>query len=398
MKHVRFAAVLACTTISLIAQQPNSFFSGLTINNIDGPPFPISQNVRRSTTAQFLINGATSLTATGQYFSLYASATGNLSVGAGLYAGDHVDIPLTPAPVTVINSTVNPAFHTDPQSGTFQFSVFVPQSIALNFHAAYQAAITDPTSPAGYSLTAATGVTIVAGPTVTQQPLGDSGSAAITLPSGMTIPFYGSAYSTIYIDADGYLSFGSNPGNDYTPTEGEMHAGPPRIAMFWTDLDQAASGTITTTVDNNPGIGIAPFVKATYVNVGEAYGVPLIHNFECTVDNTGIITLYYPPAQLASAYDQITGITPGNSLPVAGSNPPTPDAMKNLSNLLTPNSYLGAVNEGYYEWFGIAANNQYWTPYPPIPDRPFDLFTRYLNWIPQGVGNLPQSTNRYALY
>ncbi len=396
MRPIRELLVLTVLASLALAQQPNTSFSSMTINGIDGSPFPIQQNVRRNTTAAFTIHGygASGSYPLGQPFMLVQSANGQLSPGSATYFGDQFDLPLTPAPVIIADSRTNPAFHTDPSSGAFTFNVFVPGTTALNTSAAFQAAIADPTSPLGFSLTAATRVTIVAGPTIVnlQTGIGTYGDSQITsvnlASSSMSLPFYGTNYTTVHISGDGYMTFGGGPSPDFTPTDIEMRAGPPRLAAFWVDLDQGVGETVRYTLDNNPGPGQNGFLLVEFIGVSDAGGVNYTHTFSWFMDTSGFIDIYYSPANSASTYDTLCGIGPGNSLSSHG--------MKDLSSLLQPNSLLGANNESFFEWFGLTTM-PYYTP-TPLVNRPYDLFTRHLNFLPQGTGTTTQSTSRYAIY
>ena len=58
-------------------------------------------------------------------------------------------------------------------------------------------------------------------------------------------------------------------------------------------------------------------------------------------------------------------------------------------------NYVGGVNEAFFEWFGVIANNPF---YGNSYDNPFDLFARTLRFLPGGAGSLPGSSNRYTLF
>ena len=67
--------------------------------------------------------------------------------------------------------------------------------------------------------------------------------------------------------------------------------------------------------------------------------------------------------------------------------------MKDLSALNGTN-YVGAVNENFFEWFGLLTMPNY----SSMPaNRPYDPFGQTLVWFPIGVGAPPQSSNAYIM-
>jgi len=394
MRSFRPFVALALVMSAALTQQPNTPFATMTINGTDLGVYPIQQSVRRNTTATILFQGAgaTSAHPLGQPFAMFQSATGQVQPGAMVVFGDIVHIPVSPMPFTILDPTTNPALHTDPATGIFTLPIFVPGTIPLNLNVAFQTAIFDPTSPAGVSLTAANRITIVAGPTVVNMTTGigtygDSYQATVNLqPFNMPLPFYGQNYTTVHISGDGFMTFGGGQAPDFTPSDYDLNAGPPRLAAFWCDLDQLGAEIVRYTIDNNPGPNVQPSLLVEFIGVEDAGSVGIYHTFSWMIDNTGFIDIYYSPANTASIYDTICGIGPGNSLSAV--------AMRDLSSLLTPNSYLGAINASLYEWFGTPGMPNY----TPATFRPYDLYARHMNFLPHGAGSLPGSTNRYAIY
>lgn len=390
------AVLFACV---VVAQQPNSSNARMTIDAVEGPPFPIQMNVRTSSAAIFQIQGGTNVP-----FVIVGSAQGNVAPGAATYFGNHFDLPLTPTYVICLNGITNPVFTTD-MTGQFSFPVMCPppgnppNGIPLGFHAAYQAAMVDYFNSFGWSLTAATRVTVTQGPTVVYLNLpldpsygvgcGPNITASVNLATfGIAFPFYGVNYNVVHISGDGYMTFGGSPVGDYTASDYDMNNGPPRIAGFWTDLEQASGQIIRYTVDPNPPGG-SPYLLVEFLNVGDAICPTSgsLHSFAWKIDTLGVVTVNQLSTNNPSIYDVLVGIGPGNGL-----NPQTP---KNLSALLLPSSYFGAVNESFYEWFGIVTLNPYYTL--PVDD-PYDLPARTLNFLPSGSGTMPGYTNRYLLY
>ena len=63
--------------------------------------------------------------------------------------------------------------------------------------------------------------------------LGDDGSVEHPLP--FPFPFFGNSYTSVWINANGNLSFGSGD-SDWSESAAEMQSGQPRIAAFWDDV------------------------------------------------------------------------------------------------------------------------------------------------------------------
>ncbi len=81
------------------------------------------------------------------------------------------------------------------------------------------------------------------------------GDDSITTRSfGFNFDFYGSSFSSAYIAANGYLTFGSAAAeSDNQPLDGGAMAGRPIIAPFWDDLNTSAGSVYVTTIGIEPG-------------------------------------------------------------------------------------------------------------------------------------------------
>jgi hypothetical protein len=398
MKHNRLLATFALCACVLAAQQPNTGNASMTIDANDGPTYPMNINCRTSLPAVFMMTGGTNCP-----FVIVASGNGNLQAGSASYWGDHYDLPLTPNYVVCIDGLANGTYQTD-ASGTYGFQVTCPPvgtpptGVPLNFHAAYQAGILDYFSPNGWSLTAATRITVVQGPTITYYALGDETSQAISMAS-MPIPFYGTSYSQVHLCSNGYVTFGA-ANTDFTPTDSEMNSGPPRLAPYWTDIT-CPPQSVKATVDASPGPGLPGYMRVEFTNVYGSYNPGIVFNFALTMKTDGNVEIYSAPSNNPSPYDSIVGIGPGNSvgLPQVQKNfvgPQPPGSSVGPGILTTPPfAFVGAVNQSFYEWFGIIAQNAYYgNPY----DNPNDIFAATIHFQPVGSGTLPGATNRYTVY
>jgi hypothetical protein len=356
----------------------------LTVEGVTGPPYPVTADVRTGVAATFALTGAP-----GAPFLIAVSATGLVQPGSSVTAGGVVDLPAAPPPAIAVGGPWAPLAMD--AAGAFTFTVPVPPagpappSIPLGHQEAVQAVVVDPASPAGFRLTAATQVTVVQGPIVVDLALGDDGAVVIdTGPWGFSLPFFGTSYSQVWICVNGFLTFGL-PDTDFTPTPAEFNTGYPRLAPFWTDLEQDTGHVVRYTIHPNPPAGQPPFVQADWIGVPDWGGLGFMHTFAAYADSSGFCRISFPVTTAASMFATLCGIGPGWN-----NNPQAP---KDLSALLTAGGAAGAANESFFEWYGLTSM-QGWTG----SNNPFDLFGSTLNFLPAGAGALPASTLAYALY
>jgi hypothetical protein len=72
-------------------------------------------------------------------------------------------------------------------------------------------------------------------------PVGIDGSVQLPLP--FTFDFCGQSYDSVFVNANGNLTFGEDSW-DYTESVTDLLDGPPRIAPFWDDLNSTAGGIV----------------------------------------------------------------------------------------------------------------------------------------------------------
>ena len=400
---VKCALLIALSVSAVCAQtpQPNSNFASMAINGVWGGPWPNLANVRTSLPAVFDMGGATNQ----PYLTLQTTTT---AVGTYYLPANNsqnsVDLTFTPFPVIVLDGFKYPAIFNTGPTGQQTFGITVPAAVPIGLSLALQTLILDPFSSIGATLTAATQVTVTQGPTILTVPFSpdnDEGLATITLPAGMTVPFYGTNKTNFTVCSNGYLTFGST-GSDFTPTASQFNSGPPRMAGFWTDMAGGGTGTCKSTVDSNPGPGLPAYAQIDFTNWPD-WLAGTNHTFSMVMRTDGTCEIIHSPTNNSGLYDVITGFGPGGGLSIAGQKNfvgptlPPPGNVTGPGILTTPPSYayVGAANESFFEWWGIQAQHLYYAnPY----DNPYDMYATTLHFLPNGPGGLPGSSNQYILY
>lgn len=392
MKFARTLLTAAVAAAAVFAQsQANSFTASMTIDANDGPFYPMQINIRTNTQSTIAVSGLP-----GRVYAIFQTVGNLASVPTFFNNVGYVHLPLSPAPIIAVDGFANPqAYNTGPNA--FQsFTVNIPAAgnppagVPLNTSVCLQAIVQDTTSPLGIRLTAATRATVTQGPTITNLALPGETALPVTMPTGLVLPFYNANYSTIYVCENGFMTFGT-PDTDFTPTPPEFESGPPRIAAFWTDLDQS-SGQIRATTDANPP-GLFPYCKVDYVGVIDWSGVGFVHNFSMYIDNQGLAQIIYPPSNFGSIFETAVGITKGGGAWPAANTPAT---CKDLSVLQNNGGQSGATSESFFEWFG-----QTTMPYYTYGvNRTYDLAGRTLTFLPNNGASstLVGQTSKYYYY
>ncbi|MGH8495991.1 MAG: pre-peptidase C-terminal domain-containing protein [Gammaproteobacteria bacterium] len=128
-------------------------------------------------------------------------------------------------------------------------------------------------------------------------PLGDDTSAEVPLP--FSFPFQGSSFSSVFVNSNGNLTFGSGDG-DFTETVGELLSDQPRIAPLWDDLSPNAGGLVVVGSD-------ATSLTVTFDGVPQFFNSD-DNTFSVTLRDDGTVEMSY--ASVGSA-DNIVGVTEG---------------------------------------------------------------------------------------
>jgi len=146
--------------------------------------------------------------------------------------------------------------------------------------------------------------------------LGDDASTG-ALPLGFSFPFFGTSYSSVFTNSNGYVTFAAasgfinfNSGSDLSTVLDRIAEGFPRIAGLWNDLDPTLGGGVFFNA-------LPDRVLITW-NAVPRFGAPgTSHTFQITLFPSGGIQLTYGSISPASTHPVfggfLVGISPGGS-------------------------------------------------------------------------------------
>ena len=132
--------------------------------------------------------------------------------------------------------------------------------------------------------------------------LGDDNS--IEVPLGFSFPYQGSSYSSVFVNANGNLTFGTGNG-DFSESAAELRSGPPRIAPLWDDLSPNNGGLVIVEGD-------ATSWSVNFQGVPE-FSATGSNTFTLTLHSSGQVTIDYGNV---TALDGLVGVSPGGGAPV----------------------------------------------------------------------------------
>src|SRR5919106_1939297 len=135
--------------------------------------------------------------------------------------------------------------------------------------------------------------------------LGDDASLEVVFTSGFSFPFYGTTYTSVFINSDGNLTF-TEKDDASTPRDlFRTLQGPPRVAAFFADLDPSDSGEVRVSQSGTK-------FRVTWVDVPE-FGTNNHNTIQVTLYRNGNIQIVFGPE--VDGDDAIVGVSPGNTAP-----------------------------------------------------------------------------------
>jgi len=140
--------------------------------------------------------------------------------------------------------------------------------------------------------------------------LGDDDTVlvAFTTFSGGSFQFCGTAYTGVYVNSNGSLTFGAGD-TDPSATVGELLAGPPRIAALWRDLDPSDASAAVDLTET------AELLTVTFTDVPEAGSTSVRNSFAIRVSNAGSVEIEY---MVVASDDALVGISAGSAFTSGG--------------------------------------------------------------------------------
>lgn len=296
MTQVRFTVSGATGESSDVAIDQVGFVAGLGIGSLF--PAPIGAEFQANSPNSTMTT-STSTLAVGNLAQIEWSSAlvgslhdlvVNFGLPVGLSAGGYqtpglqtVNVPLDFRTLTFLNQSTFGSLV--PHPGTVRTNLFGGSP----FQASAQQYVLDPGSADGVTFSAAIGVDVVratVGPISVS--LGDDATTEVvfaTLPlhSNLSIPFMGTSYTGVFINSNGTLGFGGGS-NTFrsTPTAAAQESG--RFGL-WTDLNPAAGGQITYTVDRD-GIAV-DYAGVPYFGNGQVAGP----NHVLRIETSGVATI-----------------------------------------------------------------------------------------------------------
>ncbi len=141
--------------------------------------------------------------------------------------------------------------------------------------------------------------------------LEDDDEMIYEFPEGFSFPFFGTTYTQVVVNSDGNLTFGIGDGQPgVSRSRRRFLSGPPRIALFFSDLDPEAGGEVRA----EAGAGSLTFIwdgVPEFTLAGTRPG----NDFSVTLFSNGDILLDYGEVDVTPDPEDIqaiVGITPGS--------------------------------------------------------------------------------------
>jgi len=162
-------------------------------------------------------------------------------------------------------------------------------------------------------------------PEGTEASLGDDDSQQVSFSGGFSFPFFGSAYSSVFIGSNGYLTFGSSD-NRYSGSL-NVHNSLPRVSAVFTDLNPRSGGSVRYSQQEEKFV-------VTFVDVPTYGNSANLQSFQIALHSDGAITITY--LQVSTTAAVVTGVSSGSTadavskdlstVPACASEPVAPTA------------------------------------------------------------------------
>jgi hypothetical protein len=266
----------------------------------------------------------------------------------------------------------SPATYTDPITSTLTFSGFLPSctlsasSLACltqpTFSKSVQAIVQDPSNaPFNIRSTGAGTFNFTNGYTPFDlSVLSGDNSLPFAFPPGFAFNFYGTTFTSCFVSANGFVSFGAQDNGFATVTVAGTLGGVRRIMSYFTDLEPQPGATpanfnprIYAQVYTDNGLRKVRVVHERIAEFGNATGP---HGGELVMSENGDINIYVHAYQTGSGFGTAIGITPGNNVDSGVGFPGQGLFGRDLSaDVLQGPTFLGINRMGFelFTLFGI---------------------------------------------
>jgi len=131
--------------------------------------------------------------------------------------------------------------------------------------------------------------------------LGDDDTREVTLP--FAFRYYGQSYDRVFINSDGNLTFTEGDASSTERSVSRLLSGPPRVAVFFTDLDPSTSGRVLTSSNGDA-------FTVTWCGVRE-YGALVTTTAQVTLLSDGAVEMQL--SARTGIRTVVVGVSPGRT-------------------------------------------------------------------------------------
>lgn len=336
MRKTLACALLAIVCGAATAQQTNSLFASLSLNSTS----PLNVLGQAVTSAGVFTDSL--ITINIQAFPatpvvlLYGNYSANATVTPYNFRVDLVNEGNVYANQILLNGYTNPSpnTYTQPGTGSFSYTGAIPACTfpggvltcltQTTFTKSVQAIVQDPSNaPFNIRSTGAGTLNFTNGYTnFNLSTLSGDNSTTYAFQGGFTFNFYGTTYSSCFVSANGFVSFGAQDNGFPSPTVGSVRGGVRRIMSFYEDLEPQPGATPSTF---NPRIYAQMYVengvrkvRIVHERLAEFANATGPHGGEIVLWENGDINVYVASYQVAPSISTAIGITPGNNIDPGG--------------------------------------------------------------------------------
>lgn len=147
-------------------------------------------------------------------------------------------------------------------------------------------------------------------------------SVALPFPPGFNFDFYGITYTSGFVSANGFISFGALDTGFPSPNVGIVRSGVPRIMAWYADLEPQFGASPQF---NDPRVFAHSFfvgsqmcVRVVWENVAEFGDYSGPHGGEIAMFQNGDIFVFPSEYNQTNAFAAVVGITPGGNIDPGG--------------------------------------------------------------------------------